>query len=133
MVGENVQPRYFLPLVTALVGIAVLGETGPVRLSGVQRAVVWALLVGANSVALHSNIRRYVTGQDVWLFNLGQGAEWWWSFGPSPMEVWAIGSAAFAVVALAILLVDGGPPVAQSEDVDARRVPSPSHRADPLE
>ena len=89
-------------LATALAGRP--NEESP-GLTSTQTIVVYTLLVLANSFGLHANIRRYVTGQDVRAFNLGQGAEWWWSFGPSPMEVWAIGSFAFAVGALLLFRV----------------------------
>lgn len=107
LVGESVQPRYLLPLMIVALATALAGrpnEESP-GLTSTQTIVVYTLLVLANSFGLHANIRRYVTGQDVRAFNLGQGAEWWWSFGPSPMEVWAIGSLAFAVGALLLLRV----------------------------
>lgn len=106
LVGDSVQPRYLLPLLTTFVGVALLGRGAcPPGLRLGQTAAVYTILVASNSAALHANIRRYVTGQDVLSFNLGQAAEWWWSVGPSPMEVWAIGSASFAVAALAMFVV----------------------------
>lgn len=106
-VGEAVQPRYLLPLVFVAIATALVGRprSGSPGLTTSQTVAVYTLLVLANSFGLHANIRRYVTGQDVLSFNLGQNAEWWWSFGPSPMEVWAIGSAAFAVGALLLFHV----------------------------
>lgn len=106
-VGENVQPRYILPLVVALVGFALVGtsEEEPPGLRLGQTIVAWVLLSVGNSAALHANIRRYVTGQDVVTFNLGQTAEWWWSFGPSPMETWAVGSLGFSIAAFTMFLV----------------------------
>ena len=106
-VGYSVQTRYLLPLMVVAVASVLAGRPNAESpgLTTSQTVVAYTLLVLANSFGLHANIRRYVTGQDVLAFNLGQNAEWWWSFGPSPMEVWAIGSAAFAVGALLLFRV----------------------------
>jgi hypothetical protein len=96
-VGQQVQPRYILPLIVLLGGLLVL-EVGRKRfvLGRVQSLAVVVALSGANLVALHTNIRRYVTGADVPSWNLDAGAEWFWSGAPSPMVVWTVGSLAFA-------------------------------------
>jgi hypothetical protein len=55
------------------------------------------LLAAANSIAMYSNIRRYVTGFDVQHLSLDAGAQWWWTGFPiGPTALWLIGSAAFA-------------------------------------
>ena len=107
IIGEGIQPRYLLPLIPALVGFALLGSRAnqSVGLGRAQTIFVFVLLVAANSSALHANIRRYVTGQEVWSFHLGRQAEWWWDFGLSPMWLWLVGTAAFAVMACALFLV----------------------------
>jgi len=96
-VGEQVQPRYILPLIVLLGGLLVL-QAGRKRLTlgRVQSLAVVVALSGANLVALHMNIRRYVTGNDVPGWNLNAGAEWFWAGAPAPMVIWAAGSAAFA-------------------------------------
>ncbi|MDY7526676.1 MULTISPECIES: DUF2142 domain-containing protein [unclassified Cryobacterium] len=105
IVGEQVQPRYVLPLVILLAGISLVQRSGaPLNITRSQTTVVVAGLGVANSVALHFNIRRYVTGLDVVGWNLNVQPEWWWQGAPSPMAVWAIGTIAFAA-ALAILAV----------------------------
>jgi hypothetical protein len=98
VVGENVQPRYILPLVVVLGGLLLVrrGERplapGPWH---VIPAVV--LLAGANGVALYTNLRRYVTGFDVEQLGLESGAEWWWSGLPvGPTVLWAFGTVTFA-------------------------------------
>lgn len=100
LVGENVQPRYFLPLLPLLVGVALMRDRlgRIVELDRLRAGIVGTLLVVAQSAALHANIRRYVTGQDVYAFNLNRDREWWWSHGPSPLMVWGIGTIAFAVL-----------------------------------
>ncbi len=104
---ENVQPRYVIPLVIALVGIALMGGRGRdfEGLSLNQTVIVYVLLVAANSSALHANIRRYVTGSEVISFSLGRDVEWWWPLGPGPMVVWAAGTIGFAVLAVALFAV----------------------------
>lgn len=105
-VGENLQPRYILPMMPLIVVLCMFGRRPDriVRVVGPRAVLVWALLCAANAGALHANIRRYVTGQDQLRFNLNEGAEWWWSSGPSPMTTWYIGVLAFAVLASPLLL-----------------------------
>jgi hypothetical protein len=96
-VGANVQPRYLLPLIVLMGGLAVF-SIGSARLSlgGFQQFFVILSLGMAESVALHFNIRRYVTGVDIQGWNLNADLEWWWSGLPlSPMAVWLVGSLAF--------------------------------------
>jgi len=97
LVGGYVQPRYIMPLIIILVGVAVL--SGPRSGALADRRVLGvgaAILALANCAALYINIRRYVTGLDTLSLNLDAQAEWWWSAGPSPLAVWIIGSLAFA-------------------------------------
>jgi len=95
IVGTQVQPRYVLPLIILLVGIVLLrvAET-PVPTPRWQAWFVAAALTLANSVALHTNLRRYTTGVDAIGGNLDNGPEWWWTLPVSPMGVWAIGTLA---------------------------------------
>lgn len=97
IVGENVQPRYLLPLMLMLAALALLpvGER-VMRLNGLQLILIGGALFVANAFALHSNIRRYVTGVDAAGVNLDAGAEWSWPAGPSPMAIWIIGTLAYA-------------------------------------
>lgn len=95
----SVQPRYVLPLLTLLAGTAMVRMQGKAfGLGSVQRWVLVLALSVANSVALHANLRRYVTGIDQPSLNLDAGREWWWDGVPfSPMGLWALGSVAFAL------------------------------------
>ncbi|MBX3099090.1 MAG: DUF2142 domain-containing protein [Salinibacterium sp.] len=103
-VGENVQPRYLLPLFVVLAGVATLAvRASGLRISVAQAVLVAVALSGAQAVALHSNLRRYVMGSDVAGFNLDERIEWWWDLPISPMGVWVIGTLAFAAL-MAILL-----------------------------
>ena len=97
-VGEWVQPRYLLPLLLILVGIALFGfARDHLGFSRLQAAVLFVAVSVANSLSLHSNLRRYITGLDEPGFNLNANIEWWWNIPVSPMIVWFGGSAAFAL------------------------------------
>jgi hypothetical protein len=118
IVGENVQPRYLLPLILLLGGVALLPYAGRgLRLGRVQLLLIGIALVIGNAFALHSDIRRYVTGVDATGVDLDAGAEWWWPVGPGPMATWVIGSLAYAGL-LAVL----GREVVKHAIVDDTRV-----------
>lgn len=99
LAGEEVQPRYLLPLMMVLLGTIVLTNDGSPIVS--DRGRLWfivAALTIANAISLHTNIRRYTTGITVQGFNLDSPREWWWPFLPDffgPTLLWAIGSVAF--------------------------------------
>jgi hypothetical protein len=99
-VGEQLQPRYLLPLVVFLVSVATFRqdfEAGFILSLG-QMMVIGCGLVLANSVALHTNIRRYTTGLDLKGINLDTRIEWWWETpAVSPNLVWVLGSLSFAL------------------------------------
>jgi len=98
MVGEHLQPRYLLPLITLLAFVLVTEPGGRLlRFTRIQTFAILGALVIANTIALHMNIRRYVTGADQQGPNLDAGAEWWWDgFVTGPSGLWIIGSLAFA-------------------------------------
>ena len=103
LAGEEFQPRYLVPLMVVAVGTVVLTQDGRPLISDRPRLVaIAAALTVSNSIALHTNIRRYVTGNVVEGLNLNSPREWWWGFLPdlvSPNFVWVAGTAAFGVVA----------------------------------
>lgn len=112
IVGEAVQPRYILPLLVLFASAAMLPVRGvPFALSSGQRWLTVVGLAGANSVALHDNIRRYVNGADAPSLNLNTGVKWWWGIPISPDVVWLIGTIAFAG-GLALVSLALRPPVA---------------------
>jgi len=101
LVGMVFQTRYALPLIPVLLGMALLRPTGHSGIFPDPSKRVWIVgaLSLANAVAMHHNMRRYITGIDQFGFNLNADAEWWW-FGLrdswlNPMSVWAIASLAF--------------------------------------
>ena len=99
VVGEQVQPRYLLPLIVMLGGMLVLARPAQaLTFTVAQRFAIVAALAGAHFVALHLNIRRYVTGIDAAGVNLDDGAEWWWAGPVGPNAVWLLGSLAYALL-----------------------------------
>ncbi len=104
-VGYEVQPRYILPLVVMAGGVALLVVGAKhLRLSTPQLVILAVAVSVSNAVALHVNLRRYLTGLDNHDWNLDRGIEWWWQSPVSPMTVWAIGTLAFgAAIVIAVL------------------------------
>lgn len=98
VVGENVQPRYILPLVVVLGGLLLLTRAERALVPSTWHVIPGIiLLVGANAIALYTNIRRYVSGFTIERLSLEDGAEWWWSGAPlGPTALWILGSVAFA-------------------------------------
>jgi len=104
-VGQNVQPRYLLPLIVILAGVAVftVGQRR-LRLSKVQTTLVAVTLSLTQAFALHVNLRRYITGIDIQGANLDDGYEWWWTGFPlTPMQLWVVGSLSFAALVFVLL------------------------------
>jgi hypothetical protein len=112
VVGQFVQPRYLLPLLGLMLAVALFRES---KSSGLKlsRGQVWLIgfgLIVTNSISLHTNLRRYLTGLDGSQINLNRDIEWWWFQAPadgswfvlSPNSFWVFGSVAFAVFLVAI-------------------------------
>ncbi len=103
-VGDNLQPRYLLPLMVLFAGLVMVGvKRGRFTMSRPVLVVVVGLLALAESLALYVTMRRYLTGIDGSSWNLDAHAAWWWNIPLSPMFVWIAGSLAFT--ALLVILV----------------------------
>jgi hypothetical protein len=103
-VGNEIQPRYFLPFFLGIVIIAAANKTERYPNSLVITVAILATI--SNSIALRDTIRRYTTGQDVLISkSLNNPIEWWWQFGPQPETIWLTGTFAFAAL-WAILIYD---------------------------
>jgi len=101
-IGNEIQPRYFLPFFLGIVIIAAANKTARFPNSLVLTVAILATI--SNSIALRDTIRRYTTGQDVFISkSLNNPREWWWNFGPAPETVWLIGSLAFAMLFAVII------------------------------
>jgi hypothetical protein len=101
LVGAGFQSRYVMPLIVVLLGIMLLRPAGHPGLFSQKTPLVMITiaLTLSNSIALHQNIRRYVTGLNEPGFNLNAGGEWWWwslsGSAITPMAVWVLGTLAF--------------------------------------
>lgn len=102
VIGTQVQPRYVLPLLIILIGVATASPLGLRLWTGSRSALIGTALAIAAGVALHFNIRRYTTGLDVSSLDPGFAAEWWWATAPSPLTTWIIGTVSFTAL-LALL------------------------------
>ena len=109
LVGEEVQPRYVLPLWVVFIGLLVFQNVGKQTRS--QLISVAILLSIANSVALRQNLLRNTIGIDAYsVVNLDKANEWWWqaSLIPSPMTVWIVGSLAMLTASVLSAQMIGG-------------------------
>lgn len=116
-VGHMLQPRYLLPLVVLLGGLLALGAP-QVRWTRGQLVAVAGALSIAHGVALHANLRRYLTGIGTGGVNLDAGVEWWWNVPFSPMLVWGVGTLAYAAL---LVLIAARMPLAAPENVAKAR------------
>lgn len=117
-IGQVIQPRYFLPFFLGIVIIAAANKTERYPNSLVITVAILATI--SNSIALRDTIRRYTTGQDVFISkSLNNPIEWWWQFGPQPETVWLTGTLAFAAL-WALLIYDRN-----KNEVNAPNSPAP--------
>lgn len=104
IVGQEVQPRYILPLLTMFVAAAIAPSVGRdtdgivawrpgLALSKLQLWLIAIGIAGAQAIALFTNLRRNVTAGS---YNLDGAVEWWWAAGPSPFTTLTIGTLAGA-------------------------------------
>ncbi len=102
--GGYFQPRYILPLGIIFLSLLLLGSTDQNQKQRINRpqslAIVIALSV-ANVFALHTNMRRYLSGTDHVSWNLNSMVEWWWEIPIQPMTIWIIGSLSFSLLLFA--------------------------------
>jgi hypothetical protein len=112
VVGQFVQPRYLLPLMGLLVAVALFRTSMSDGLQ-LSRGQMWFAgfgLFAANSISLHTNLRRYLTGLDGSQINLDRDIEWWWVDASSnflglwfsPNFVWIFGTLMFGLFLISI-------------------------------
>jgi hypothetical protein len=120
LVGQYVQPRYILPLLTLLAITAMVRLDGEAfTITRTQRWIVVVVLAVANAAAIYANLRRYTTGNGASTWNLDRIAEWWWSTPISPLTVAAVSAVAFAAAAVLLTAELTTPASATGEPVDA--------------
>jgi hypothetical protein len=101
LVGTFIQPRYILPLLVMLVGVATVATVrGRFAWTRAQGYVAAGALSLAAAAALYTTIRRFTVGIDTPVWNLDGDPRWWWSTAPSPMTALVVGSLATAATVL---------------------------------
>ena len=102
--GELVQPRYLLPLVLTVFGVALIRPAwNPLHLTGAQAVIAIVFVSMAQALSLHVFMRRFLTGIDADGPNLAGAPEWWWTSSLSPMLVWLLGALGWTLVVLVAL------------------------------
>lgn len=111
-VGQFIQPRYLLPLIGLLVAAAIFRKSESAGL-WLSRGQIWIIGIGlfvANTISLHTNLRRYLTGLDENQVSLNFEIEWWWVARPSedsilwfsPNYLWVFGSLSFGLFLISL-------------------------------
>jgi hypothetical protein len=101
-IGNDIQPRYFLPFLIGIVLITVGAKTVMFPLS--LSVFVATMSVISNSIALRWTLRRYITGQDIFVAkSLNNRVEWWWGFSLNPETVWILGSSSLVMLYTVII------------------------------
>lgn len=99
LVGEQVQPRYLLPLILILAAVLFsnLGMiNGPFHKRPPLNILLIVMVGISNSISLLSNLNRYVNASGNWKLPFLNNNSWWWEGLPlSPIAVWIFGSLAF--------------------------------------
>jgi len=107
IVLEELQPRHYIPLLYALLGLALVRSRGqgPLVLGRGARLSIASILTIAHTTALTVNINRYTRGLTEFLYiDTNRDIEWWWGgAAPGPDLVWAFGSIGFALLAFSVL------------------------------
>lgn len=121
-----VQARYLYPLMLAVLGLGAYGVVSRGLLPLTRRWMLpaaWAVMTTLAALALHIQIRRYVSGLSTSNLDLGVHRHWWWINSPlSPMGVWVIGSLATGLTIAFLLSITSArqtpeAPVKITEDV----------------
>jgi hypothetical protein len=109
-VGDQLQPRYIAPLFLVSLGI-LFANTNWLKVEAFQlqffKSGLVLVMASANSIALWTLLRRYISGLDVGELDLTWQQEWWWNIPISPNQVWLLGTLSFGsafYIALSILL-----------------------------
>ena len=110
-VGEEMQPRYLLPLLTVTFAVVVANSRmkRPEQLNSRLLAFATIFVASmANSISLWTVMRRYISGLDVGELSLNHQQEWWWNIPTGPNFVWLVGTISFgAALSIGIYLALG--------------------------
>lgn len=97
VIGQDVQPRYFLVFVFIILGFALIQHRP--RLSVGTRYAFIAGIGVAHSFSLYLLIKRYSVGYGDFGISLNSGIQWWAFDLAKPNTIWLASSAAFAYFA----------------------------------
>lgn len=89
-VGSYVQPRYIYPLVILLASIILSTGLEKIVLNMSQKTILFSFLFISNSVALHINLDRYISGLEDATWNFSN-IYWWWEGFLHPGALWSLG------------------------------------------
>lgn len=114
-VGENVQSRYLLPLFIALVSTVLFREKDSSHFfSGVQVLIVVSSLFLSQTLALYTNMSRYIAAgasNSGWNLNAAADSGWWWESALSPNLMFFLGTLGFGMFLMASYLFVKSPKV----------------------
>ena len=103
------QPRYVLPMLFVVVGLAALRPLASGRPRLVTMVVIVVLMIVANAAAQLASLHRYTNGESLPWMRLDMEPNWWWLGAPvGPTTVWFAGTVGFAVFAIAVALIARG-------------------------
>jgi len=104
LASRYIMAIYLVSLVTFSASAVSSRRLANFKFSKSALVTIFLTISLGQSLSLHQSIRRYITGTNISGWNLNEGAQWWWTHGPSPLSIWILGSVAFSV-ALFIVLV----------------------------
>lgn len=126
----SLQPRYVLPLIIVLLGVASLAAGRRAdRLRLVPGVALTIALTVATSIALAVTMRRFTNGLFVPWSDLLVEPSWWWGWGPSPLAVWLVGTVGAAAYFTLLVTISRQNPVATPVAEGAAHYDG-AHRAD---
>jgi hypothetical protein len=128
VVLESLQPRHYIPLLYALLGLTLIRSRGqePLALGRGTRVTIASIITVSHSTALIVNINRYTRGLTEFLYiDTNRDIEWWWGgAAPTPLTVWLLGSIGFAVLAGSVFSMFSGDGPNSGVDEVQRREPA---------
>jgi hypothetical protein len=105
LASRYIMAIYLVSLVTFSASAVTSRRLANFEFSKSSLVTIFLTISLGQSLSLHQSIRRYITGTNISGWNLNKGAQWWWTYGPSPLSIWIIGSVAFSTALFIVLLM----------------------------
>ena len=105
LASRYIMAIYLVSLVTFSASAVTSRRLANFKFSKSSLVTIFLTISLGQSLSLHQSIRRYITGTNISGWNLNEGAQWWWTHGPSPLSIWILGSVAFSVALFIVLLM----------------------------